>query len=115
MQDSIDHCLPDLVIVLCFEIDAGRVAVEGLAAVTIGNIFAVVNIQPKDLLIAKRADFAFTDPLASSQFPAIRTSNLSRDAADLYRTFGCFLASMPVPCLLSREKTQLVRNRYFYR
>lgn len=53
LQNAIDDCLPDFVIVFRFEVDTRRMAVKRFAATAVGSILGVVNFKPKYFLIAQ--------------------------------------------------------------
>ncbi len=100
-------------VVFGLEVDAGRMAVKRLATIAFGNVLAVVNLEPQDLLIAQGANFARPNSLASTHLPAIGAGHLSRRTADLYREFGCFLASMPVSLLLVSSENPISEEQAF--
>lgn len=53
VENPVDDGLANSVVILGFEVDMIRMAVKRFAAVALGPVFAVVNFQPENLLIAQ--------------------------------------------------------------
>ena len=100
LQNSIDDCLANLVVVFRFEVHTRRMTVKRLATVAFGNILTVDDFKKQNFLIAQRTDKAMTLTFATAKSTAFWTSHLPWSTANLYLTKRCFLASMPVSLLV---------------
>ncbi len=101
LEDTLEHQVANLVVVVCLGEDALGGVAEGLAAVAAGRVLAAGDVQIGDGLVDDGAHPSGHIPLATAQFAALRAGGLLGGAADGYNDgCGCFGAHA---CVLGEE------------